>query len=248
MGHSFLYMKGAFGQPILNLCKTDSGFDAEDVTGEQFRPMFCSTIASDVVEYFKELVQYSPRNILSMSWYERTRSYADGNVGIAFAATLLAPMFELDKKSPAFQNTEYLPFPKGPRGRPIAHVGGYALSIPSNISGDRLDSTWTALTALSSPETIKLYMENGSLASPRFSTSRDPDVQKISPIISFVDNMAQTGILKMWSRPPVPELAKIIAIAGECVHDAVSNTKSVKEALSDAQNRSDQLMIDSGYY
>ena len=248
LGHSFLYMMGAFGQPILNLTSLEDGYDAENIVGENFRPMFNSSIAREVANFLKVLLNFSPREILNMSWYERTRCYADGQVGMALAATLLAPLFELDPGSPACRNTEYIPIPHGAAGRPMAHVCGYALCIPSNVPTDRLDSIWTALLSLTSPETSKLYIENGSLVTPRISTGRDPDVQKRSTLISLVDEMATKGILKVWARPPVPELSKIIAIAGEEIHDFLSGKKNLENALSDAQNRADSLMRERGHY
>ena len=210
--------------------------------------MFNSAIAREVANFLKMLLNFSPREILNMSWYERTRCYADGQVGMALAATLLAPLFELDPGSPAYRNTEYIPIPHGEAGRPMAHVCGYALCIPSNVPTDRLDSIWTALLSLTSPETTKLYIQNGSLVTPRISTGRDPDVQKRSTLISLVDEMASKGILKVWARPPVPELSKIIAIAGEEIHDFLSGKKSIENALSDAQNRADSLMMERGHY
>ncbi len=248
LGHSFLYMMGAFGQPILNLNMLENGFDAENIEGENFRPMFNSLTAREVATFLKSLLNFSPRGILNMSWYERTRCYADGSVGMALAATLLAPLFELDSSSPAYCKTEYVPIPHGDAGWPMAHVCGYALCIPSNVPSERLNSIWTALVSLTSPETTKLYIENGSLVTPRFSTGRDPDVQKISPLISLVDEMATKGILKVWARPPVPELSRIIAIAGEEIHDFLSGKKTLDNALSNAQNRGDTLMRERGHY
>jgi hypothetical protein len=241
-------MMAAFGQPILNLTPLENGFDAVNIVGENFRPMFNSPIAYEVATFLKMLLSFSPRGILNMSWYERTRCYADGQVGMALAATLLAPLFELDSGSPAYRNTDYIPIPHGTVGRPMAHVCGYALCIPSNVPDDRLSSIWTALVSLTSPETTKMYIENGSLVTPRFSTGRDPDVQKISTLFSLVDEMASKGILKVWARPPVPELSKIIAIAGQEIHDFLSGKKSLANALSDAQNRGDGLMRERGHY
>ena len=77
--------------------------------GENFRPMFDSDAAWEAAEYFKELIDYSPRGILNMSWFDRAVSYAEGNCAMAHCATLLAPLFELDTTSPAFEKTEYLP-------------------------------------------------------------------------------------------------------------------------------------------
>ncbi len=248
LGHSFLYVTASFGQPILNLRRTDDGFDSESVEGENFRPMFDTAEARLAAEYFLELLNFSPRGILGMSWYERARCYADGKAAIAYSATLLAPLFELNRHSPAYGNTEYLPHPCGTSGRPVAPLGGYALAIPSNIAAERIDPAWTALAVLTSAQAIKQYIENGSLVSPRFSVSMDPEIQKVSPLISIVDDMARDGVLQMWPRPPVPEIADIIAIAGEEMHDMLLGRKSAREALTSSQNRADALMRTHGHY
>jgi multiple sugar transport system substrate-binding protein len=52
----------------------------------------------------------------------------------------------------------------------------------------------------------------------------------------------------MWPRPPIPEIADIIAIAGEEFHDMLLGSKSVEQALSNAQNRADKLMREHGHY
>ena len=177
LGHTFLFTMGAFGQPAINLRAIENGFDGENVIGENFRPMFNTNAARQSAEYLLELLNYSPSSILSMSWYERARAYADGEVGMAYCATLLAPLFELNAKSPAYGVSEFLPHPCGKGSKQIAPVGGYALAIPSNVSEERISPIWTALMSLTSPQTIKLYIENGSLVSPRFSVSMDPKVR-----------------------------------------------------------------------
>ncbi len=248
LGHSFLFIIAALGQPILDLQKIDGGFDCENVEGSCFRPKFDSLEAREAAEYFLELLDVSPNGILNMSWYERARCYADGKASMAYSATLLAPLFELDKESKTYNNTVYLPHPVGANGRPIAPVGGYALAIPSNIAPERIGAAWDALATLTSAEAIKLYIENGSLVSPRFSVSSDPEVQRISPLISIVDKMARDGVLQVWPRPPVPEIVNIIDIAGEELHDMLLGQKNLSTALSDAQNRADALMRERGHY
>ncbi|MDH3658813.1 MAG: extracellular solute-binding protein [Alphaproteobacteria bacterium] len=248
LGHSFMFVMGAFGQPILDLKRTPTGFDGENVSGENFRPMFDSDAARNTAEYFLELLDVSPRGILDMSWYERARCYADGGAALAYCATLLAPLFELDQQSPAYGQTDYLPHPFGPSGTSIAPIGGYALAIPSNIAAERVDPAWTALVSLTSAQAIKLYIENGSLVTPRFSVGMDPAVKRISPLISIVDEMARSGVLQMWPRPPVPEIAEIIEITGEEMHDMLLGAKSIGLALETAQNRADALMRSHGHY
>jgi multiple sugar transport system substrate-binding protein len=130
----------------------------------------------------------------------------------------------------------------------IAPIGGYALAMPSNIAPERVDPVWTALKSLTSAQAIKLYIENGSLVTPRFSVGMDPAVKRISPLISIVDEMARSGVLQMWPRPPVPEITEIIGIAGEEIHDMLLGAKSIGLALETAQNRADALMRSHGHY
>ena len=144
------------------------------------RPMFLSLEARQTVEYLLELMQYSPPNVLSMNWYDRAVAYQRGKVALAYSHTMLAPLYECDPTSPAYRRTGYVPHPTGPRGQPIAPMGGYALAIPANLAEDRLEGARVALRCLTSASAIKLYMVNGSLASPRVSVSRDQEVQAIS--------------------------------------------------------------------
>jgi len=248
LGHTFMFVMGAMGRPFLNLAPAGDDFDAEWPEGENLRPMLQSDEAYATAEYLRELLDFSPVSILSMSWYERARAYADGEVGMAYCATLLAPLFEMNASSPAYGVTDFLPHPYGPAGKPIAPVGGYALAIPSNIAPDRIDAVWEALQSLTSPEVIKLYIENGSLVSPRFSVSMDPKVRQVSPVISIVDGMARSGILQYWPRPPVPEITDLIEIIGTEIHDMLQGAKSVDKALANAQNRADGLMRERGHY
>ena len=239
---------GAFGRPVLNLRRTVDGFDAERVDGEQMRPMFLSLEARQTVEYLLELMQYSPPNVLSMSWYDRAVAYQRGKVALAYSHTMLAPLYECDPTSPAYRRTGYVPHPTGPHGQPIAPMGGYALAIPANLAEERLEGARVALRCLTSASAIKLYMVNGSLASPRVSVSRDQEVQALSPVVAAVDDMVADGYVRMWPRPPVPAISDVIGIAGQEVHDLLLGTKSIGAALRAAQNRADARMRELGYY
>ncbi|MEO1017417.1 MAG: extracellular solute-binding protein, partial [Pseudomonadota bacterium] len=248
LGHTFLMVMGAFGQPPLNLAPLGDDFEATDISGEHLRPTIATEQGRATAEFLLELLSYSPPNILSMSWYERIKSYAAGDVAMAYGYTLLAPYFELDVSSPAYKKTGFLPHPHGPEGRPIAPVGGYALGIPANLSPERAEAAWTALEFLTSAEAAKLYILNGSLVCPRFSVSADLDVQALSTMIGAVDQMARRGQLQFWPRPPAPEITSIIAICGEEVHDMFLGLNTVDNALAAAQNRADQLMREHGHY
>lgn len=248
VGHTFIMLMGAFGQPVVNLRRTKDGFDAENVRGEELRPMFLTEAARETAEYLSELMDFSPPNILSMTWYDRAMAYAQGKVASAYSHSLLAPLFELNETSPAYRRTGYVPHPIGPRGAPISPLGGYALAIPSNIEPQRRQAVKVALGALTSANAAKLYLANGSLSSPRFSVSSDPEIRAASPMIAAVDEMARRGLMRMWPRPPIPEISDIIGIAGEEIHAMLASTKTMAHALSTAQNRADALMRSHGHY
>jgi multiple sugar transport system substrate-binding protein len=248
LGHSFVMIMGAFGRPVINLRAKGGGFDAEHVTGEEMRPMFLAPEAQETAEYLRALLAYSPPNVLNMSWYDRAAAFANGEAAMAYSHSLLASLFEFNEKSPAYRRAGYVPHPTGPSGRPIAPLGGYALTIPANIEPQRIAPVWSVLSALTSARAVKLYTMNGSLACPRRSVSGDPEIRALSPMLSTIDEMASRGLLKMWPRPPTPDIVDIIAIAGQEIHDALSGLKPIPVALKRAQNRADAIMRERGRY
>ncbi|WP_037264105.1 ABC transporter substrate-binding protein [Roseivivax halodurans] len=242
LGHSFMMTCAAFGQPVLDLDRIAGGFDADHLEGRPFRPMFDSPQALAAAEYLMELMRFSPPDILSMSWYERVRPYAAGKVAMAYGYTLLAPYFELDDSCPAHGNTGYLPHPHGPAGAPIAPVGGYVLCVPSNLAADRVQDTVDALCVFTSPGAQKLYAQNGSRTSPRYSVGADPEVRRLSPIFELVDQMSWRDELQFWPRPPIPQISEIIGICGHELHDMLRGIVAPEDALARVQARVEEIL------
>ncbi|WP_246413576.1 ABC transporter substrate-binding protein [Rubricella aquisinus] len=242
LGHTFMMTCADFGQPIFDLPKIAGGFDASRLSKGGLRPMFDTDKARDAADYLMELLQYSPPDILSMSWYERVRPFAEGKVAMAYGYTLLAPYFELDSTCQAYGNTGYLPHPHGPEGVPIAPVGGYVLCVPANLSEDRIDETVEALVSFTSPAAQKLYAQNGSRTAPRYSVGSDPSVRRLSPIFEMVDQMSWRDELQYWPRPPVPEISEVIAICGTELHDMLRGLVSPAEALKRVQANTEQIL------
>ncbi|MFB9148153.1 extracellular solute-binding protein [Roseovarius ramblicola] len=242
LGHSFIMTCADFGQPVIDLPEIAGGYDADHLAGGGFRPMLDSDRALAAAEYLVELMEYSPPDILSMSWYERVRPFAQGKVAMAYGYTLLAPYFELDASCPAHDNTGYLPHPHGPKGVPIAPVGGYALCIPANLAEDRLPDAVEALVSFTSPAAQKLYVQNGSRTVPRYSVGADPEVRRLSPIFELVDQMSWRDELQFWPRPPIPQISGIIAICGHELHDMLRGIVSPREALAKIQSRVEDLL------
>ena len=242
LGHTFIMTCADFGQPIIDLPEIAGGYDADNLARDGFRPMLDTDRARAAADYLMELLEFSPPDILSMSWYERVRPYAAGSVAMAYGYTLLAPYFELDETCPAHGNTGYLPHPHGPEGVPIAPVGGYVLCIPANLAEDRMDDTVEALVSFTSPAAQKLYAQNGSRTAPRYSVGADPDVRRLSPIFELVDQMSWRDELQFWPRPPIPRISEIISICGHELHDMLRGLVTPSEALARAQQRAEKAL------
>lgn len=242
LGHTVLMTLADFGQPVLDLPEIAGGFDTDQLALGGYRATIDTEAGLRAAEFLLELLAYSPPDILSMSWYERIRPYAEGRIAMAYGYTLLAPYFELDENSPAHGQTGYLPHPAGPRGRQIAPVGGYAMGIPANLPPDRMAAAVEALSVFTSPEAQKLYVQNGSRSNPRYSVASDPDVRRASSIFEAVDAMSWRDELQFWPRPPVPEIGDIIQICGEEFHDMLRGIVTPRDALRQAQARADALV------
>ena len=246
LGHTVLMTLADFGQPILDLPANAGGFDTDRLADRDYRPTLDTPAGLLAAEFLLELLEYSPADILSMSWYERIRPYAQGHVAMAYGYTLLAPYFELDETSPAYGQTGFLPHPAGTGASQIAPVGGYVLGIPANLAADRVPAAVEALCVFTSPEAQKLYVQNGSRTNPRYSVGSDPEVRRASPIFEAVDGMSWRDELQFWPRPPVPEIGGIIKICGEEFHDMLRGLQTPRETLQRAQNRADALMTTNG--
>ncbi len=242
LGHQFMMACADFGQPMFNLDPIAGGFDADVAHRDDLVPTIDTPLALDAAEFLKELLDFSPPDILSMSWFERVRPYAAGKIAMAYGYTLLAPYFELDPSSPAYGQTGYLPHPCGPQGRQVATVGGYALSIPANLHPSRHEAAAEALISFTSPEAQKLYIQNGSRTAPRYSVGADPDVRRLSTVFEAVDAMSWRDELQFWPRPPVPNISEIIRICGEEMHDMLRGISTPREALKKAQARAEMEM------
>ncbi len=247
LGHTVLMAMADFGQPILDLPPIAGGFETRHLAEHRYSVTIDTEAGLQAAEFLLELLNYSPPEILSMSWYERIRPYAEGRIAMAYGYTLLAPYFELDESSPANGQTGYLPHPAGPGATPVAPVGGYMMGIPANLPEDRVAAAVEALLVFTSPEAQKLYVQNGSRTNPRYSVGADPDVRRLSPIFEAVDAMSWRDELQFWPRPPIPEISEIIQICGEEFHDMLRGIIPPREALRRAQGRADAVITSSGF-
>ena len=252
VGQAFIQFLADFGQPILNLRRVADGYDATHVTGKEFAPLIDTPRARAAAEFMINLLEFSPPNILEMSWDEQIALLEEGRVAMSYEWASRAS--RLSPTSPSVGNLGFLPHPVGstklddtPRDN-VSPIGGFVLGIPANVDPDRIPMAWRAIEWFTSPEVIKLFVQHGSYIMPRFSVAADPEVRRVSPVIPEVDAMAKKGQLRLWPRPPVAEYPAIVAILGEEVHDMLSRKQSVRQTLTRAQGRVDALMRQHHHY
>lgn len=252
VGQAFIQFLADFGQPVVNLRRVADGYDATHVTGREYAPQIDTARGRATAEFMLALMEFSPPEILDVSWDEQIALLNGGRVAMAYEWATRAS--RLTEDSPTAGQLGFLPHPVGtmrPEERQrdnISPIGGFALGIPANISPERAALAWRAIEWFTSPEVIKLFVQHGSFVMPRFSVAADPEVRRLSPVIGAVDAMAKKGQLRLWPRPPVAEYPAIVAILGEEIHDMLAGRQPVRQALTHAQRRVDALMREHRHY
>lgn len=242
VGTTFMMLMADFGQPVLNLPRVGDGFQDKDLGPESLVPMIESAKGLEAAEFLVDLLGCSPPNVLQMSWYERAKCYAAGQAAMGYCYTQILPIIENDPKSPAYGRTCYLPHPSAHGRRPIAPLGGWNICVPANLKESRFEEVKQAAQTLTSAAATKLYIENGSLVSSRFSVCNDPVVAHNRPVIATVDKLARSGQLQTWPRPAVPQLNTLVRILGEEIHTMLLRNKKPSAALRDAQARCEKAI------
>ena len=242
VGTTFMMLMADCGQPVLNLPRVGDGFRDQDLGPEALIPMIETPAGLEAAEFLVQLLACSPPNVLQMSWYERAKCYAAGQAAMGYCYTQILPIIENDPTSPACGRTGYLPHPSASGQGRIAPLGGWNICVPANLKDSRFDAVKQAAQTLTSAAATKLYIENGSLVSSRFSVCNDPVVAHNRPVIATVDKLARSGKLQTWPRPAVPQLNTLVRILGEEIHTMLLRNKKPGAALRDAQARCEKAL------
>ncbi len=167
---------------------------------------------------------------------------------MTYCWTMRASRFDSDVRSVVKRRARLIPQPKSTFGASNNPLGGFLLAIPSSVPEERARLAFEAISWVASPEAMKKHATNGLPVAPRFSVAADPEVAATSPIVRFVDTLAQRGLLCTWQRPPVPEYRQIEFVLGNRIHSALSGELTVNEALALCQSEVDQVMRRAGRF
>ncbi len=248
VAHTFMQTMADFGSPIINLDHTVDGFDTDNIENINYRPLIDSDAGHEAAEYLLEILDFSHSESLRCDWDRRIELFSSGEAAMTYGWSIRAAKFELDDAAAAYGKVDFVPHPSKPGLNRVSPVGGFALALPASLDHERTALAWKTMEYLTRPELMKLYVQNGNLTSPRFSTSADPQVQAISGMIREIDQMEQKGVLKVWPRPPIPEFADVVSVLGHEVHQMLNRQMTVEDALTSAQNKVDKVFRNNGRY
>ncbi len=232
---SFILAMANFGKPYINLRYIGDNIYDLDLEKISLKANFLSDAAFHAAEMLKELTSYSPKNISAHSNDECVEYYSQGKSAMVLNWSSRAHLFELNKNSPAYNQTSYLPRPAGHPSFQVSPIGGFSLGIPSNISHEKIPFIMANIRKFVSPEIIKYYIEHGSLSSPLFSVVNDPEVRALSPIFNELDKMEKDEKFVEWARYPLPTYSNIIEEVGNKIFNYLFLNEDLSSTLESCQ-------------
>ena len=232
---SFILAMANFGKPYINLRYIGDNIYDLDSEKISLKANFLSEAAFNAAKMLKELISYSPNNISSHSNDECVEFYSQGKSAMVFNWSSRAHLFELNKESPAYNNTGYLPRPAGHQLFQVSPIGGFSLGIPSNVSEEKIPFIMSNIRKFVSPEVIKYYIEHGSLSSPLFSVVNDPEVRALSPIFNELDKIEKDEKFVEWARYPLPTYSNIIEEVGNKIFNYLFLNEDLNSTLESCQ-------------
>jgi multiple sugar transport system substrate-binding protein len=180
--------------------------------------------------YLMELLDYSPPDILSMSWYERVRPYAAGKVAMAYGYTLLAPYFELDDTCPAMATPATCRIRTVPRARPSRRSAATRSASPQPRPGTHERRGRGARRLHVARRAEALCPERQPHRAALLRRCRPRGAPPVA-IFETVDQMSWRDELQFWPRPPIPQISGIIDLCGNELHDMLRGLVTPREAL-----------------
>ena len=220
--------------------------DAESASDLKSRARWSSAMTSQAsqqtLRFMRELLEVSSPDVLSYDWNHSLQEFMTGNSAMCYTWSMRAARFEFDLASRVRGKVQYLPQPNLSGVRCAVPVGGFVLAVPSNLPSERTALALQSLQWMTSSNAMRNQVRNGLPVAPRFSVSSDPEMWATSPIVGFVDSLAQQQLLSRDMRPLTPVYTRIEEVLGEVIHDAIAGKVSDLDALHQAHVRIQSLL------
>ena len=237
IAHTFMQTMASMGQSIM-LQSTES-----NRLFHQGRPRVNTEVGKKTMECLLGFLDYAHLYSLTCDWDKRIRTFAKGEAAMTYGWSIRASMVELSDYTTVAWQVGYCARPSALGVASVSPIGGFSLAIPNNMSKASQDTAWPVMKYLTRPELIKWYTLNGNYLSTRYSTSADPEVKMVGPVVERVDELKRKGQVHSGVRPPIPKYFDIIKILGDEIYLILVRTYSVAAGLKRAQERLDRLLV-----
>ena len=245
VAQSFMFFMGACGKPVVSLARARTGYSVQANRADELEPQVRSDAGREALDYMHRLVEISPYDILSKAWDEALGVFLSGRSAMAYCETMRASRLDGDIHSVVRRKVQYLPQASGLGAGRITPIGGYLLTIQSNLPENRVRLAAEAISWMTSHDAMKAHVSNGFPIAPRFSVSADPESVVASPLVRVVEKLARRHLLQTWQRPAIPQYTAIETVLGDEIHAALRREKTDDAALRDASDRIARI-IDGG--
>ena len=215
---------------------------ATDSTGLRWSSALTSEAAEQTLEFMHALLEVSAPEVLQYDWNHSLNEFMTGNSALCYTWSMRAARFEFDLSSRVKGKVHYLPQPNLSGVKCAVPVGGFLLAVPSNLPPERIALALQSIKWMTSSNAMRSQVRNGLPVAPRFSVSSDPEMWATSPIVGFVDSLAQQQLLSRDMRPLTPVYTRIEEVLGEEIHDAIAGKVSDLDALHQAHVRIQRLL------
>jgi ABC-type glycerol-3-phosphate transport system substrate-binding protein len=214
---------------------------------DAWEPLTASDEAIRALELYTEIAPYTPPGSADAIWDLAVKAFAAGDVAMMDMWDAFAPMVTDPAQSSIAGKIGFAPSPG-------THLGGWGLCI--NKHSPNADAAYQFLEWATGYETAYKYVLDGPGMIPRKSLFNNPNIQKKHPwVLTHAENLRKSR-LRSEARVvgkqvdigptliPEPQYELII---GTAVNAAFTGTKSVEEALTDAEREVIDLLKEFGY-
>jgi ABC-type glycerol-3-phosphate transport system substrate-binding protein len=218
-----------------------------DPNTKAWDPLTTSREAVKALKLYAEIAPYTPPGSADGIWDLAVKSFAAGDVAMMIMWDAFAPMVTDPAQSQVADKIGFAPAPG-------THLGGWGLCI--NKYSPNKEAAYKFLEWATGPENAPKYVLAGPGMVPRKAVFNDPAIQKKHPwVITHAENLRKSR-LRSEARVigqqvdigptliPEPQYELII---GTAVNAAFTGTKTVEQALIDAEREVVDLLKEFGY-
>jgi multiple sugar transport system substrate-binding protein len=229
---AFMFFLNAHGGTVIADEVLEAQIHSKSSGRKGTRARLDSKAAHATLAFMQQLLSVSPPDTLAFNWEDSFNEFM----------SMRAARLERDFRSKVKGKVEFLPHPNVHGVRRSVPLGGFFLAVPSNLPPERAALAQQAIRWMTSSEAMRSSVQNELPVAPRFSVSSDPDLNVVSPIVSFVDNLARNGLICNSMRPLTPVYTRIEEILGVEIHNALCGLTSHVDALRSAHTKVQDLL------